>query len=180
MHPFAIWVRTCPRGGHKAESQIKANTPLRSLTASQNRPTTCSRSAFKTERHRSAHPSGARIETTVALRWIPQIGNRSAHPSGARIETLYFAFEVSPLVYRSAHPSGARIETASMTWNLEIGGIAPLTRAERGLKRLRGRPCRRARHRSAHPSGARIETRHLTAAEGSGQSSLRSPERSAD
>ena len=58
--------------------------------------------------------------------------------------------------------------------------VAPLTRAERGLK-LAEDPhgYRTEACRSAHPSGARIETNTAAARPGL-SASLRSPERSAD
>ena len=107
---------------------------------------------------------------------------RSAHPSGARIETGNSNGARGAALDRSAHPSGARIETnADLTKKFADSVIAPLTRAERGLKReipngcacVRIAPLTRAErglkpvymprgyfadNRSAHPSGARIET----------------------
>jgi len=60
---------------------------------------------------------------------------------------------------RSAHPSGARIETSMRAKASSGPRVAPLTRAERGLKLRRKCRIRKRIRRSAHPSGARIETR---------------------
>ena len=85
-------------------------------------------------------------------------GSRSAHPSGARIETSSAVREVIKWAGRSAHPSGARIETSFDAQSSTLSRVAPLTRAERGLKQGVAGPLAPDERRSAHPSGARIET----------------------